>query len=134
MFKPIRTVKNILIICLAAILSYAGFAFPGEEPDRDLVVKELKSHLEKMTDFSANIVQEKRITLFNSTIVSSGLIKWKKPDKLFVAMNPPDSSQLFLNRKGLWLYYPDEKIAEKYIMKDNQKLSDAFSFFSLLHQ
>jgi len=111
-----------------------GFVYPEEKPEGDRIVEKLKSRLEQIEDFSAIIVQEKRIAIFNSAIVSSGLLKWKKPGRLFIAMNPPDVSQLFFSENVLWLYYPDEKIAEKYVLKDNQKQFNPFSFFTLIQR
>ena len=105
---------------------------PSKKPQILLVVEE--DLLEQIDDFSAIIVQEKRIAIFNSAIVSSGLLKWKKPGRLFIAMNPPDVSQLFFSGNVLWLYYPDEKIAEKYVLQDNQKPFDTFSFFTLIQR
>ena len=121
-------------IGVTLLLLGVGFVYPEEKPEGDRIVEKLKSRLEQIEDFSAIIVQEKRIAIFNSAIVSSGLLKWKKPGRLFIAMNPPDVSQLFFSENVLWLYYPDEKIAEKYVLKDNQKQFNPFSFFTLIQR
>ena len=137
MFKKKQAVHYYLVcttICVMVFLLGVGFVYPEEKPAGDLIVEKLKSRLEQIEDFSATIVQEKHIAIFNSIIVSSGRLKWKNPGKLFIAMNPPDVSQLFFSENVLWLYYPDEKIAEKYVLKDNQKPFGAFSFFTLLQR
>lgn len=122
--KNIKYVFTILFI----LLMCCGIAQTEETLDKNQIIEKLKLRFEGMNDFSANIEQEKRIALFNSSMFSTGLVMWKKPDKLFIAMNPPDASQIFLSGNTLWLYYPDEKAAEKYVLKDTKDKPGFFSF------
>ena len=125
-----NNMKNIK--CVFTILSFllmcCGIAQTEEILDKNQIIEKLKLRFEGMNDFSATIEQEKRIALFNSSMFSTGLVMWKKPDKLFMAMNPPDASQIFLSGNTLWLYYPDEKAAEKYVLKDTKYKPGFFSF------
>ena len=119
--RCVVTVLSILLIC-------CGIAQTEEVLDKNQIIEKLKLRFEGINDFSATIGQEKRIALFNSSMFSTGLIMWKKPGNLFIAMNPPDASQIFLSGNTLWLYYPDEKAAESYIFKDRENKPDFFSF------
>ena len=127
----VRYLLICITTCSLVVLFRIGFANSKDVFEKDHILQKLQSSLEGIQDFSATIKQEKCIAGFNSTLVSSGLLKWKKPHKLFVRIDPPDESQIFLSRELLWLYYPSEKIAEKYVLSGNQNLLDVFSFFAL---
>ena len=49
-----------------------------------------------ISDFTADITQEKRLFLMKRTMVMSGLIRFKKPDLFFMEINPPFSSRMLL--------------------------------------
>jgi chaperone LolA len=122
--KNVRCIVNVLSILLIC----CGIVQAEEVLDKNQIVEKLKLRFEGMNDYSATIRQEKRIALFNSSMISTGLIMWKKSGSLFIAMNPPDASQIFLSGSTLWLYYPDEKVAQKYVLKDKENKPGFFSF------
>ncbi len=102
----------------------------SQHNDTASVKARVQSCFDSMQDFSANIIQEKKIELFKTAITSTGSMLWKKPGMLMIEMNPPDRSQLFFNGSILWFYYPDEKIAERYVLKDSAAFADSFLMFN----
>jgi outer membrane lipoprotein carrier protein len=50
-----------------------------------------------ISDFTADITQEKRLTLMKRTMVMSGSLRFKKPDLFFMEINPPFSSRMLLH-------------------------------------
>ncbi len=116
---------------LCAILFWGGHADADQpEHDSESVKAGLEACFEKMQDFTANIVQEKQIELFSASITSTGKIIWKKPNRIMIEMNPPDGSQLYFNGSVLWIYYPEEKVAERYAVQDSGAFSKAFFMFN----
>lgn len=101
-----------------------------QQKDAVSIQARIQSCFDTMQDFSATIIQEKRIELFKTAITSTGSITWKKPGMLMIEMNPPDRSQLFFNGSILWIYYPDEKIAERYVLEDRAVFADSFLMFN----
>ncbi|MFZ2950796.1 MAG: outer membrane lipoprotein carrier protein LolA [Desulfuromonadaceae bacterium] len=47
-------------------------------------------------DFTADITQEKRLSLMKRTMVMSGSLRFKKPDLFFMEINPPFNSRMLL--------------------------------------
>jgi outer membrane lipoprotein carrier protein len=109
------------------------FACAEENNKKDLIIEELKYHIEQINDFTATIAQEKRISLFNSTITSSGLIKWKKPNLLFISLDAPDTSKLIFDGTTFWMYYPDERSVEKYSLRKNKNLPHSFFMLPMIN-
>ena len=49
-----------------------------------------------ISDFSAEITQEKRLSLMRRSMTMSGTVRFKKPDQFFMALNPPYASRMVL--------------------------------------
>ena len=49
-----------------------------------------------ISDFTADIIQEKRLILMKRTMVMSGTLRFKKPDQFFMEINPPFSGRMLL--------------------------------------
>jgi len=95
----------------------------------DEVVKRLKEVQAKTKDFSANIHQEKKLSLLKEKIISRGRIRFKKPDKVSIEFFHPESNQMVFDRKTALLYYKEEKLAERYSLRSNP-IAERYLLFS----
>jgi outer membrane lipoprotein carrier protein len=95
----------------------------------DEVVKRLKEVQEKTKDFSADLHQEKKLSLMKEKIVSRGRIRFKKPDKVSIEFFHPESSQMVFDGKTVLLYYKEEKLAERYSLRSNP-MAERYLLFS----
>ena len=95
----------------------------------DEVVKRLKEVQAKTKDFSADIHQEKKLSLLKDKIVSRGRIRFKKPDKVSIEFFHPESSQMVFDGKTALLYYKEEKLAERYSLRSNP-IAERYLLFS----
>jgi len=102
----------------------------GETPmGADEVVKRLKEVQAKTKDFSADLYQEKKLSLLKEKIVSRGRIRFKKPDKVSIEFFHPESSQMAFDGKTILLYYKEEKVAERYSLRSNP-IAERYLLFS----
>ena len=85
----------------------------------DEVVQHLREAREQTKDFSADLLQEKKISLLKEKVVSKGRIRFKKPDHFFIEFFHPESSQMAFDGKTLLLYFKEEKMAERYRVQGN---------------
>lgn len=95
----------------------------------DEVVKRLREIQEKTKDFSADIHQEKKLSLLKEKIISRGKIRFKKPDKVSIEFFHPESSQMVFDGKTVLLYYKEEKLAERYSLRSNP-IAERYLLFS----
>ena len=95
----------------------------------DEVVKRLREIQEKTKDFSADIHQEKKLSLLKEKIISRGKIRFKKPDKVSIEFFHPESSQMVFDGKTALLYYKEEKFAERYSLRSNP-IAERYLLFS----
>ncbi len=85
----------------------------------DEVVQRLRESREKTKDFSADLLQEKKISLLKEKVISKGRIRFKKPDKISIEFFHPETSQMVYDGKTFLLYFKEEKMAERYQVQGN---------------
>jgi outer membrane lipoprotein carrier protein len=115
----------ILISLLLIPLPVKGVAPMGEEE----VVKRLREVQEKTKDFSAELYQEKKLSLLKEKIISRGRIRFKKPNKVYIEFFRPESSQMVFDGKTVLLYFKEEKLAERYSVRSNP-IAERYLLFS----
>lgn len=93
------------------------------------VVKRIKESREKIRDFSADLLQEKKLSLLKEKVVSKGRVRFKMPDKIFIEFFHPEASQMVYDGKTFLLYFKEEKIAERYQVQGNPMV-ERFLLFS----
>jgi outer membrane lipoprotein carrier protein len=91
----------------------------AQQTNVEEVIQRLKEVRERTEDFSADLYQEKKISLLREKVVSRGRVRYKKPDHFFMEFFPPESTQMVFDGKTLLLYFEEEKIAERYHIQAN---------------
>jgi outer membrane lipoprotein carrier protein len=107
-----------LLILIALLLSPLPLV-GAQKMGADEVVQRLKESREKTRDFSADLLQEKKVSLLKEKVVSRGRIRFKKPNQFFIEFFHPESSQMAFDGKTLLLYFKEEKMAERYQVHAN---------------
>ena len=85
----------------------------------DEVVKRIRESREKTKDFSADLLQEKKVSLLREKVVSKGRIRFKKPDRISIEFFHPETSHMVYDGKTFFLYFKEEKMAERYQVQGN---------------
>ncbi len=75
------------------------------------VIQHLREARMRTEDFSADLLQEKRISLLKEKVVSRGKIRYKKPHYFLIEFFHPEPSQMVFDGKTLLLYFKEEKVA-----------------------
>jgi len=120
-----KVILLLLIFFILMPLPVKGATPMGAEE----VVKRLREVQAKTKDFSADLHQEKKLSLMKEKIVSRGRIRFKKPDKVSIEFFHPEPSQMIFDGKTVLLYYKEEKMAERYSLRSNP-LTERYLVFS----
>lgn len=107
------------LLILGYLLLTPILAMGVQQIEVDEVVRRLKETREKTEDFSADLLQEKKIFLLKDKVISRGRIRFKKPDLFFIEFFHPESTQMVFDGKTLLLYFKEEKMAERYQVHAN---------------
>ena len=93
------------------------------------ILEQLKKAQESLQDFTADITQAKVSSLTKAPVVSRGKMRFKRPDRIWVEMYPPYPTITVLNKGVLLIYFPDEKVAQRYQVAGNPALAKWLLFF-----
>ncbi|MDI6764958.1 MAG: outer membrane lipoprotein carrier protein LolA [Thermodesulfobacteriota bacterium] len=106
-----------LILVFSLFLPFASIE--AQTLTVDEVVQRIRESREKTKDFSADLLQEKKISLLKEKVISKGKIRFKKPDKISIEFFHPETSQMVYDGKTFLLYFKEEKMAERYQVQGN---------------
>lgn len=125
-----RGILSIFFVLLLAVLS-VGIPASAQHESKDVapILDLLKKAQDAAEDFTADIKQVKISSLFKEPVVSHGRMRFKRPDRIWVEMSPPYPSITVLNRGVLLIYFPDEKVAQRYEVAGNPVLAKWLLFF-----
>ena len=82
-----------------------------------------------ITDFTAEITQEKQIALLKKSMTSSGQVRFRRPDTFFMEVYAPYASRLLLRDNILTMLLPAEGIRQKTVLPPEEGLRHWFSLF-----
>ena len=87
--------KTILVLALGVMLLTATVC--QARPVAPLEgLEALRKGFDGIRDFTAEITQEKRLSLMKRTMVMTGTVRFRKPDLFYMELNPPFSSRMLL--------------------------------------
>ncbi|OGP55697.1 MAG: hypothetical protein A2Y65_03015 [Deltaproteobacteria bacterium RBG_13_52_11] len=119
--------KGLSSILFFLLLSLASLGTPSwaQQETRDLasLLDRFKKTQDAIEDFTADIKQVKVASLSNEPVVSRGRMRFKKPNQIWVEMYPPYPNVTVLNKGILLIYFPDEKVAQRYQVAGNPALT-----------
>ena len=88
----------------------------------------LRRSFSGITDFTAEITQEKQIALLKKKIVVNGIIRFKKPDAFYMELYPPYASRLLLRDTSLAMFLPSENVRNNIVLPPEQSLRRWFAY------
>jgi outer membrane lipoprotein carrier protein len=81
-------------------------------------------------DFSADIAQEKQLTLMKKKLTANGTVRFRKPDSFFMELHSPSASRVLLKDNTLSLKLPNEAERQNMVLPAEQGLSRWFAFLA----
>jgi outer membrane lipoprotein-sorting protein len=126
-------VRNGLFPILLVLFCVVSLGIPSwaqqESEDVAPILEHLKKAQESLEDFTADIKQVKISALFTDPVVSHGKMRLKRPNQIWVEMYPPYPTITVLNKGVLLIYFPDERVAQRYQVAGNPALARWLIFF-----
>ncbi|MBI1921154.1 MAG: outer membrane lipoprotein carrier protein LolA [Geobacter sp.] len=90
----------------------------------------LRKGLADAEDFTADIVQEKKLSLMKRPIRSKGMVRFRKPGLFFMEMSPPHASRMLLRNDRLEILMVKEGVRQEIPLPQEENLQRWLSFLS----
>lgn len=117
-----------LFLMLFTVAAAPAWAVPDKKALEGLEV--LRRGFAEMTDFTAEITQEKQLALMKQKMVSRGVIRFRKPGTFFMELYPPHGSRLLMQDNVLTIRLTDQGTTDRMVLPPEQSLEKWMTLLS----
>lgn len=121
--------KKILLILLMFFSCGTSAAHAAGNPALE-ALETLRRGFADVSDFTAEIVQEKQLSLMRQKMVSRGVVRFKKPGIFYMELYPPHASRLLLKDNALTVRLPKEGVTDRITLPPEEGLGRWFAYLS----
>jgi outer membrane lipoprotein-sorting protein len=119
--------KDMVRVVFSSILTMALLAGLGGSwvfgQDLQEIIGAIDEQQKKIQTLTAGFSQKKETSLAKDPLVSSGTVKFKRPDRVHFIYSKPEQLEMALEGKTIWIYYPIRSQAEKYSFARNKRIT-----------
>jgi len=113
----------LFIITLSVCTSARAASDPAQE-----ALETLRRGFAGTTDFTADLTQEKQLSLMKRKIVSKGVVRFKKPDTFLMELYPPHASRFLMKDNVMTLRFPDRGVTDRVVLPPEEGLKKWFAY------
>jgi outer membrane lipoprotein-sorting protein len=96
---------------------------PAFGQDLQELIRTIDEQQQKIQAVTADFSQVKETSFTQEPLISSGLVKFKRPDRIHWIYLKPEPLEIALDGKFLWLYNPGHSQAEKYSLTRGKRIA-----------
>lgn len=85
------------------------------------LIRAIDEQQRKIQTVTANFYQKKETFLAQEPLLSSGLVKFKRPDQIYWQYANPQAMEIALDGKNIWMYSPPSLQVEKYSLSRGRR-------------
>jgi outer membrane lipoprotein-sorting protein len=91
--------------------------------DADELIRAIDEQQREIQTLTGSFSQKKESSLAKAPLLSSGVVKFKRPDKVHFVYTKPEQMEIALEGTTIWIYYPVRSQAEKYSFAGNKRMT-----------
>ncbi len=114
--------KKILIFILMGAGILLGDV-PASSQDVAALIRTIDERQKKIATLQAEFSQTRETTLAKKPLLSSGTVRFRRPDRVHWSYARPEQIEIAASRKEIWLYYPRRAHAERYLLSRGKRLA-----------
>ncbi|HEY6874508.1 MAG TPA: outer membrane lipoprotein carrier protein LolA [Geobacteraceae bacterium] len=122
--------KNTTIVLLLIISLFSPIAAHAAGNPALEGLETLRRGFAEVSDFTAEITQEKQLSLMKQKMVSKGVVRFKKPGIFFMELYPPHASRLRLQNNSLTVRLPKEGVTDRITLPPEEGLERWFAYLA----
>jgi outer membrane lipoprotein-sorting protein len=123
MGKGRKRLSQAILFISAFLLSFGLFSAEARGQDADELIRAIDDQQRKIVTLAGSFSQKKESSLAKAPLLSSGAVKFKRPDRVHFVYTRPEQMEMALEGKTMWIYYPVRSQAEKYSFAGNRRVT-----------
>src|SRR6266545_2226188 len=117
----------VLILIIFSCIAPAAQAAPNHALEG---LEALRRGFAGISDFTAEIIQEKQLSLMKQKLMSKGVVRFKKPGIFYMELFPPHASRLLLKDNVLTMRLPKEGVTDRMTLPPEEGLEKWFAYLA----
>lgn len=117
--RPRNTINKHFSWIFAFLLLLSSASAHAQDPVLTQVIKNVQERYEQTNDLEASFIQEATIKSVNQTVTETGVVYFKKPQRMLWDYHTPSQKKLVINPEKAWLYVPEDNLV---YVQDAQKI------------
>ena len=114
---------------------FVGLGFsPAFGQDAEELIRTVDEQQRKIQTVAADFSQKKETSFSKEPLLSSGLVKFKRPDQIHWTYLKPEPLEVALDGKCIWIYTPGRSQAEKYSLARGKRMAQYLEPITSLFQ
>lgn len=122
------TLKKVFLIPLVLTLLFLSSPASAAHLSAVEGLEFLRRAFVGVNDFTAEITQEKQLSLMKKKMTASGTVRFRKPDTFYMELYSPYASRILLKDTTLTLKLPNEGVRQKMTLPREQGLGRWITF------
>jgi len=122
--------RIILIVTLGIALSFS--AALGQ--DVAGLIRSIDGQQQSIQTLTAHFSQKKETALVKSPLVSSGTVRYKRPNRIYWHYDRPEATEIALDGKKMVIYSPERGQAEQYTLSRGHRLTQVLEPLTAIFQ
>lgn len=114
-----------LCFVIGFYLLTGGLSLPAFGEEVEELIRIIDAQQRKIGTLTADFTQKKETRIVKKPLLSSGVVKFKRPDQIYWNYTKPESMEVAVSGKGVWIYYPGSLQAEKYNLGRNHRVTQS---------
>jgi outer membrane lipoprotein carrier protein len=114
-----------LWIVFGFYLLSGGLLVPAFGQEVEKLIRIIDAQQREIETLTADFTQKKETRIVKKPLLSSGVVKFKRPDQIYWHYTKPESMEVAFSGKGVWIYYPGSFQAEKYKLGKNSRVTQS---------
>jgi outer membrane lipoprotein-sorting protein len=121
------------ISMVLGLLTGGGLS-PAFCQDAEELIRTIDEQQRKIQTVAASFSQKKETSFFREPLLSSGVVKFKRPDQIHWTYLKPEPMEVALDGKSLWFYAPGRSQAERYSLTPGKKMAQYLEVLTAIFQ
>jgi outer membrane lipoprotein carrier protein len=122
MNMPAMFWRAIWILLVLGLIPLDGFS-PACGQDIQELIRSIDEQQQKIQTVTANFSQKKETGFTRDPLFSSGLLKFKRPDRIHWTYSKPEPLEIALDGSSIWIYNPGRSKAEQYSLARSKRIA-----------
>lgn len=119
---PIWVMRAVIWSLLLLVPFSSGGSRIAQSQGLQELIRTISEKQHQIQTLTANFAQRRETSLLQEPLLSAGIVKFKRPDRIYFVYSKPAPMEISLDGKFVWIYDPARSEAERYALSPGSRV------------